>query len=114
MSLKDRNSVSFLKQFDITLDLAGTFWAGEDWRSKCIHLQKILEKKLDLKLCLNKNSFCSCIQYEASSGEGCGLRIRIKVYNKLLALLQSKGSVHYVGMATHKIFRPTYRQLKVL
>ena len=52
---------------------------------------------------MNRNSFESCFQYqEAASDEK--LYRRVKIYNKLLALIQSRSAMASLGMKMQDIF----------
>ena len=61
----------------------------------------------------NGNSFESCLQFEEVVGAE-DLTIRIKVYAKTLAWLQSRTAMMTLGMNTNQIFSPSITVQKVL
>ena len=94
-----------IKSIDLTQDIIGYFYAQGDWVKQHKMICEKLEELFDKKFANNGNSFSSCFQYqEVSTNEG--VKMRIKVYNKALAWLQSRTSVKTMGMNTCKIFKP--------
>ncbi len=73
-------------QLDITQDFLGTFYAGGDWSGKWMELKKELQKGLNRTFTDNGNSFRSCFQFVEHKRMD-RLYMRVKVYNKFLALL---------------------------
>ena len=90
-------------QFDVTQDLKGCFWGGDDWKDKWQELRERLENVLDTSLTNTGNSFESCFQYVEKLRPG-KVHRRIKIYNKLLQLLQSRTAMMGLGMNTDAIF----------
>ena len=86
-----------LAQFDATRDLRGYFYCLDDWKLKHEELRVELENRFGVDLKDNGNSFESCLQFLETQKPGQVYR-RIKVYNKLLALLQSESAQKGIGM----------------
>ena len=61
----------------------------------------------------NGNSFNSCFQFEGHSPEGF-LFMKIKVYWKTLALIQSETAAKSIGMNMKGLFYPNLRMGKAL
>ena len=72
-----------MAQFDVTQDLRGCFWGGDDWKEKWTKLRDDLEICMGTTLKGTKNSFESCFQYVEKLSPGKVYR-RIKIYNKQL------------------------------
>ena len=70
-------------------------------------------KLFDLRFKDNGNSFNSCFQFVAQTSDG-ELIIRIKIYWKTLALLQSDGVLKQLGMNTRALFYPSIRMGQAL
>ena len=102
-----------LKKFDATRDVAGTFYALGDWRAKHAEIRRALECAFGVTLRNNGNSFASCFQFEEKARPD-RPSLRIKVYNKLLHLLQSDSAAKRVGMNTNAIYYPSMRMQKVM
>ena len=54
---------SFIKQFDATRDLKGTFYAVGSYKDPYEQLKSLLEQSFGVKLTNNRNTFNSCFQY---------------------------------------------------
>ena len=72
-----------MAQFDVTQDLRGCFWGGNDWMDKWMELKGVLEFGMNTTLKGTGNSFESCFQYVEKLSPGKVYR-RIKIYNKQL------------------------------
>ena len=94
-----------IKSLDLTQDIKGHFYALDDWADQHKKICRKLEELFSTKFSNNGNSFSSCFQYQEVT-EDDRLRLRIKVYNKVLAWLQCRTSVMTMGMNTAKIFKP--------
>ena len=76
-------------QFDATLDVGGTFYVLDGWRQKHEELLQALQERFHAVFRNNGNSFVSCFQFQQAP-QGNRLSLRIKVYNKVNALLFSE------------------------
>ena len=61
----------------------------------------------------NGNSFDTCFQYEGKAAQG-DLHLRIKVYFKSLALMQSDSVSKALGMNTNAFYYPSVRMGQAL
>ena len=83
---EDAEALTILSKLDSTRDLAGSFYALNDWKEKYKELRKALSTKIEVDWRDNGNSFNSCFQYEGWAPEG-RLHMRVKFYFKTLALM---------------------------
>lgn len=98
---------------DITRDIDHTFFAPGDWKQKYHELQEKLNDIFETVFIDNGNSFDTCFQYVELNRSGL-IHIRIKIYNKLLALFQSDGVRKSLGMNTKGIYYPSINMNKAL
>ena len=75
-----------LDKLDCTLDIAGSFYAPGDWKTKYQEVKQNLEDVFDMKFRDNGNSMDTCFQF-VSEDDSEGLTIRVKVYWKTLAYI---------------------------
>ena len=94
-------------------DLAGSFYAPHDWKKTWNQLATELMKLFDLRFKDNGNSFNSCFQFVAQTSDG-ELIIRIKIYWKTLALLQSETVQKATGMKLRGLYYPDIRMRQAL
>ena len=66
-------------------------------------LRKRLSQLLDRDFTVDRNSFASCVYFNEPEDDS-RMTLRIKVYNKTLAWLQSRTSMMPLGMNTTKMF----------
>ena len=98
-----RDSLPILAQFDATRDLRGTFYCLEDYKAKHAELCGHLEDRFGVTFTNNGNSSASCLQFVCKATSA-WFELRIKVYNKLLAFLQSRTAKMQVGMNLQAIY----------
>ena len=109
---KDNGRPSLYK-LDMTRDKLYSFFASGNWRQKHSELQSKLNDIFDTSFIDNGNSFDTCFQFVDLNKSG-PLHMRIKIYNKLLALFQSDGVMKSLGMNTKGIYYPSINMYKVL
>ena len=97
-----------LSKIDVTRDLAGAFYAPENWREKYQELRKSLTDEIDVVWRDNGNTFNTCFQYEGWAPEGV-LHMRVKFYFKTLALMQSESVMKSLGMNSKGLYYPSVR-----
>ena len=102
-----------LKKLDMTRDLLYSFFAPGNWREKYNELQSQLNDVFDTCFIDNGNSFDTCFQFVDLNKSG-PLHMRIKIYNKFLALFQSDGVMKSLGMNTKGIYYPSINMNKAL
>ena len=102
-----------LTKIDVTRDLRGAFYVPGNWKAKHNELGDVLATYVGTDFRDNGNSFNSCFQYEGHSPEGY-LFMKVKVYWKSLALLQSDAAAKSVGMNMKGLFYPNVRMGKAL
>ena len=102
-----------LPQFDVTRDLGGCFWAKGDWRRKHEAIRKALQSEFKTVLRNNGNSMQSCFQFEETPRPD-RPSIRIKVYDKLLSLMQHETVQKRIGMNTSTLYYPSLHLNKTL
>ena len=102
-----------LTKIDVTRDLRGAFYAPGDWKAKHFELAAALEKWIGPSFRDNGNSFNSCFQYEGFAPWG-ELSMKVKVYWKTLALIQSESAYKSMGMNMKGLFYPNIRMGKAL
>ena len=102
-----------LTKLDITRDLRGAFYAPGDWKVKHNELAAALGKWVGASFRDNGNSFNSCFQFEGCAPFG-QLSMKIKVYWKSLALIQSEAAAKSIGMNMKGLFYPNIRMGKAL
>ena len=102
-----------LPQFDVTRDVGGCFWVQDDWRQKHEALKKALQNEFQTVLRNNGNSHESCFQFEERARPD-RPSMRIKIYNKIMSLLQSESVKKAVGMNTNLLYYPSAHMQKTL
>ena len=102
---KDELHISCL---EVTQDLTGFFYGGENWKASWHELCDALDLHLESHFKDNHNSFQSCFQFVEKESFKKVYR-RVKVYNKLLALLQSRTVKMPLGINTNEIFDPSLK-----
>ena len=97
-----------LGKLDCTMDVGGSLYAAGDWKSKHSELKENLDDVFDLTFRDNGNSMDTCFQF-VSKVESEDLDMRIKVYWKTLAYIQSESVQKSLGMNLRGIFYPSIR-----
>jgi len=93
--------------------VAGTFYVQDGWQQKYEDLRQAFQAAFGRVFSNNGNSFESCFQFQQPAWPG-QLTLRIKIYNKLLALLTSESVKMSLGMNTNKIWYSTIQMQKIL
>ena len=73
----------------------------------------MLQQLLGRRFSRNRNSFASCFQYDQVDQDLEPI-LRVKVYNKQLAWLQSRSAMMPLGMNTKKLFMPAFTSGKIM
>ena len=102
-----------LTKLDATRDLHGIFYVPEAFKARHKELAQALEREFGCAFRDNGNSYLSCFQFEGRR-HWSQLPIRIKVYCKTLALLQSETVSKSLVMNTNGLFVPNIRMGRAL
>ena len=102
-----------LTKVDATRHIRGCFYAIDNWKEKWEELRQALEQEFENAFKNNGNSFDSCFQFVGQVPHR-KLMIKIKFYNKILAMIQSDGVMRPVGMNTNGLFCPYMHMSRAL
>ena len=102
-----------LGKLDVTRDVAGSFYAKGDWKEQHKVIKEALQNEFGAIFRDNGNSFDTCFQFVGTYIVGL-LDLRIKLYWKGLALVQSESVTKAVGMNMKGLFYPSIRMRKAL
>ena len=108
-----RDDQPVVTKLDVTRDLAGSLFAGQDWKNRHAELADALEERFGFPFRDNGNSFDTCLQFEGQSQIGL-LKVRVKYYWKNLQMLQSESVMKSLGMNCKDMFYPGVRMGRAL
>jgi hypothetical protein len=107
------SSQPFFASIDLTQDASGFFYLGADFAELSKQLCSAVSSKLDRELVVGRNSFSSCIYLEEPA-DAARMTLKVKIYNKGLALIQSRTAYKQLGMNTKKLFSSKGIEKRVL